>query len=212
MKKFQKEFLKLAIESKAIRFGSFVLKSGRMSPYFFNSAMFLANGKLNTLAECYVNKIKNENLKFDMLFGPAYKGIFLATAISTKLSQSRTVPVCFNRKEEKDHGEGGSYIGKKPFGKVLIVDDVLSSGLAIGESIEFLKNFDVEIIGAIVGLNRLERGQKTSQVASDELKNEGINIYALMTIDEIMLDEDLITQSQIKEIKAYRDQYSGENV
>ena len=103
-------------------------------------------------------------------------------------------------------------LGKNPLGKVLIVDDVLSSGLAIGESIEFLKNFDVEIIGAIVGLNRLERGQKTSQVASDELKNEGINIYALMTIDEIMLDEDLITQSQIKEIKAYRDQYSGENV
>ncbi len=112
MKKFQKEFLKLAIESNAIRFGSFVLKSGRMSPYFFNSAMFLVNGKLNTLAECYVNKIKNENLKFDMLFGPAYKGIFLATAISTKLSQSRTVPVCFNRKEEKDHGEVALILGK----------------------------------------------------------------------------------------------------
>ena len=133
MKNYQKSFLKLALESNSLQFGEFVLKSGRKSPYFFNAANMLNGSNLYELAKCYTDAIEETNLEFDSIFGPAYKGIFLGSIVATLLSeQGKNFPLCFNRKEEKDHGEGGSIIGEKPSGDVLIIDDVLSAGGRLG--------------------------------------------------------------------------------
>ena len=128
MKDYQKEFLKLAIESGAFKLGDFTLKSGRQSPYFFNASALIEHGELNKLAELFVKKIEDAGINFDMIYGPAYKGIFLGSLLATKLSETSPMPICFNRKEIKDHGEGGNLIGAKPEGKILVVDDVISSG------------------------------------------------------------------------------------
>ena len=135
MKEYQKTFLNLALNAKALEFGTFTLKSGRTSPYFFNAAKML-NGNLYQLANCYVEAINEIDLDFDCIYGPAYKGIFLGSMIATVLSQKgKNYPLSFNRKEVKDHGEGGNIIGPNPEGNVMIVDDVLSAGTAARESI-----------------------------------------------------------------------------
>ena len=143
MKEYQKSFLNLAIDSKALQFGEFTLKSGRLSPYFFNAAKMLNGCSLYELAKCYVDAIDDKNLSFDCIYGPAYKGIFLGSIIATLYSeQGKNYPLSFNRKEEKDHGEGGNIIGASPKGKVLIIDDVLSAGTAGRESIESILNLN----------------------------------------------------------------------
>ena len=137
MKDYQESFLKLAIKSKSLQFGEFTLKSGRSSPYFFNAANMLSSCSLYELAKCYVDAIEDKNLNFDCIYGPAYKGIFLGSIVATLFSeQGNNYPLSFNRKEEKDHGEGGNIIGAKPSGDVLIIDDVLSAGTAGRESVE----------------------------------------------------------------------------
>ena len=141
MKDYQESFLKLAIKSKSLQFGEFTLKSGRSSPYFFNAANMLSSCSLYELAKCYVDAIEDKNLNFDCIYGPAYKGIFLGSIVATLFSeQGNNYPLAFNRKEEKDHGEGGNIIGAKPNGNVLIIDDVLSAGTAGRESIETILN------------------------------------------------------------------------
>ena len=137
MKDYQKLFLELALKSKSLQFGEFILKSGRTSPYFFNAASMLSACSIYDLARCYVDAIKDKDLDFDCIYGPAYKGIFLGSIVATLFSeQGNNYPLSFNRKEEKDHGEGGNIIGAKPTGNVLIIDDVLSAGTAGRESIE----------------------------------------------------------------------------
>ena len=153
MKDYQKNFLTLALEANALKFGEFTLKSGRKSPYFFNASALIEHGSLDKLGEILAAKVKDSNLEFDMIFGPAYKGIFLGSILATKLSKEKNMPICFNRKEVKDHGEGGSLIGALPKGNVLIIDDVISSGLAIREALSFLRNYDVNIAGALVTLD-----------------------------------------------------------
>ena len=139
MKDYQKNFLTLALEANALKFGEFTLKSGRKSPYFFNASALIEHGSLDKLGEILAAKVKDSNLEFDMIFGPAYKGIFLGSILATKLSKEKNTPICFNRKEVKDHGEGGSLIGALPKGNVLIIDDVISSGLAIREALDVKK-------------------------------------------------------------------------
>ena len=159
MKDYQESFLKLAIKSKSLQFGEFTLKSGRSSPYFFNAANMLSSCSLYELAKCYVDAIEDKNLNFDCIYGPAYKGIFLGSIVATLFSeQGNNYPLAFNRKEEKDHGEGGNIIGAKPNGNVLIIDDVLSAGTAGRESIETILNLDASPACFIVGLDRQERG------------------------------------------------------
>ena len=140
MKDYQQKFLNLALEAKALEFGNFTLKSGRQSPYFFNAAKMLNGSNLYELASCYEEAIKDAGIEFDCIYGPAYKGIFLGSILSTVLSKhGKNYPLSFNRKEVKDHGEGGNIIGANPIGNVLIIDDVISAGTAAKESIESIK-------------------------------------------------------------------------
>ena len=212
MKDYQKNFLTLALEANALKFGEFTLKSGRKSPYFFNASALIEHGSLDKLGEILAAKVKDSNLEFDMIFGPAYKGIFLGTILATKLSKLGNMPICFNRKEVKDHGEGGSLIGALPKGNVLIIDDVISSGLAIREALNYLRNFDVNVAGALVTLDRQEQGQNSKLMASSELIDEGLDILSIISLDDLLDADEIIDESVLESIKNYRDKFRGEDV
>lgn len=212
MKDYQKNFLTLALEANALKFGEFTLKSGRKSPYFFNASALIEHGSLDKLGEILAAKVKDSNLEFDMIFGPAYKGIFLGSILATKLSKERNMPICFNRKEVKDHGEGGSLIGALPKGNVLIIDDVISSGLAIREALDYLRNYDVNVAGALVTLDRQEQGQNSKLMASSELIDEGLDIHSIISLDDLLDADEIIDESVLESIKNYRDKFRGEDV
>ena len=212
MKDYQKNFLTLALESNALKFGEFTLKSGRKSPYFFNASALIEHGSLDKLGEILAAKVKDSSLEFDMIFGPAYKGIFLGSILATKLSKERNIPICFNRKEVKDHGEGGSLIGALPKGNVLIIDDVISSGLAIREALDYLRNYDVNVSSALVTLDRQEQGQNSKLMASSELINEGLDILSIISLDDLLDADEIIDESVLKNIRNYRDKFRGEDV
>tara|TARA_B100000886_G_scaffold181335_1_gene124402 strand:- start:508 stop:1146 length:639 start_codon:yes stop_codon:yes gene_type:complete len=212
VKDYQKNFLTLALEANALKFGEFTLKSGRKSPYFFNASALIEHGSLDKLGEILAAKVKDSNLEFDMIFGPAYKGIFLGTILATKLSKLGNMPICFNRKEVKDHGEGGSLIGALPKGNVLIIDDVISSGLAIREALSFLRNYDVNIAGALVTLDRQEQGQNSKLMASSELIDEGLDILSIISLDDLLDADEIIDGNVLESIRNYRDKYRGVDV
>ena len=211
MKEYQKTFLNLALNAKALEFGTFTLKSGRTSPYFFNAAKML-NGNLSQLANCYVEAINEINLDFDCIYGPAYKGIFLGSMIATVLSQKgKNYPLSFNRKEVKDHGEGGNIIGPNPEGNVMIVDDVLSAGTAARESIELIKNNDANPKIFVVGLNRQEKGSGNLS-ASDELQNDfGIIVKSIVDLNTLISFSETNANYQkfLDELKNYREQWGA---
>lgn len=212
MKDYQKNFIRLALKANALKFGDFTLKSGRKSPYFFNASAFIEYGALDELAEILAAKVKDSNLKFDMIFGPAYKGIFLASILATKLSKERNMPICFNRKEIKDHGEGGTLIGAIQKGNVLIIDDVISSGLAIREALTFLNVNEVNICGALVTLDRQEKGQSSILMSSSELKKEGLDVFSIISLDDLLSANEVIDEDILKSIRIYRDEFGGEDV
>ena len=212
MKDYQKNFLTLALEANALKFGEFTLKSGRKSPYFFNASALIEHGSLDKLGEILAAKVKDSNLEFDMIFGPAYKGIFLGSILATKLSKEKNTPICFNRKEVKDHGEGGSLIGALPKGNVLIIDDVISSGLAIREALDYLRNYDVNVAGALVTLDRQEQGQNSKLMASSELIDEGLDILSIISLDDLLDADEIIDESVLESVKNYRDKFRGEDV
>ena len=211
MKEYQKTFLNLALNAKALEFGTFTLKSGRTSPYFFNAAKML-NGNLSQLANCYVEAINEIDLDFDCIYGPAYKGIFLGSMIATVLSQKeKNYPLSFNRKEVKDHGEGGNIIGPNPEGNVMIVDDVLSAGTAARESIELIKNIDANPKIFVVGLNRQEKGSGNLS-ASDELQNDfGITVKSIVDLNTLISFSETNADYQqfLDELKNYREQWGA---
>ena len=162
MQDYQQQFIQLALTHNALRFGEFTLKSGRTSPYFFNAGQFHSGGALAALGHCYAAALIASGIEFDMLFGPAYKGIPLVSSIAIALARDfgRDVPWCFNRKEAKDHGEGGSLVGAPLQGKVVIVDDVITAGTAIGEVMQLFSDYPQARASAIlIGLDRQERGQ-----------------------------------------------------
>ena len=211
MKEYQKTFLNLALNAKALEFGTFTLKSGRTSPYFFNAAKML-NGNLSQLANCYVEAIDEINLDFDCIYGPAYKGIFLGSMIATVLSlKGKNYPLSFNRKEVKDHGEGGNIIGPNPEGNVMIVDDVLSAGTAARESIELIKNIDANPKIFVVGLNRQEKGSGNLS-ASDELQNDfGITVKSIVDLNTLISFSETNADYEqfLDELKNYREQWGA---
>ncbi|MFL2704718.1 MAG: orotate phosphoribosyltransferase [Gammaproteobacteria bacterium] len=211
MKEYQKTFLNLALNAKALEFGTFTLKSGRTSPYFFNAAKML-NGNLSQLANCYVEAINEIDLDFDCIYGPAYKGIFLGSMIATVLSQKgKNYPLSFNRKEVKDHGEGGNIIGPNPEGNVMIVDDVLSAGTAVRESIELIKNIDANPKIFVVGLNRQEKGSGNLS-ASDELQNDfGITVKSIVDLNTLISFSETNADYQqfLDELKNYREEWGA---
>ena len=212
MKDYQKSFLNLAIESQALQFGEFTLKSGRQSPYFFNAANMLKGSNLFQLAQCYVDAIIDNNIEFDCIYGPAYKGIFLGSIVATVLcKQGKNYPVSFNRKELKDHGEGGNIIGADPSGKVLIIDDVLSAGTAGRESINSIINHNAIPSSFIVGLDRQEKGV-SNESASKELESEfNLHVTSIVNLASLIgyvKDESKLTE-HLEGLNNYRNTWGA---
>lgn len=187
MRDTQKEFFELAVKVNALLFGDFTLKSGKQTSYFFNISAFLKSGYLSELADLYVEKIKKLETEFDVIFGPAYKGIPLAAAVSTKLSVelSKPIPVCFDRKEEKDHGEGGVLVGSVEGKKVLVIDDVLSAGTAIQNSIHLIEKAKGVVTAVIVALDRQEKEQQ-QQVSLRLEKDLKFPIHSISNLDNLI--------------------------
>ena len=212
MKDYQISFLNLALESKSLQFGEYTLKSGRSSPYFFNAANMLSNCSLYELGKCYVDTIKDKGLKFDCIYGPAYKGIFLGSIVATLLSEQGSIyPLSFNRKEEKDHGEGGNIIGKKPRGDVLIIDDVLSAGTAGKESIKTILGLSATPKAFIVGLDRQEKG-KTEKAASQELRDSfNMQVESIVNLDTLIsfVKNDSEHSQYLDGLNKYRDTWGA---
>ena len=211
MKEYQKTFLNLALDAKALEFGTFTLKSGRTSPYFFNAAKMLT-GNLSELANCYLEAIKETEIDFDCIYGPAYKGIFLGSVVSMLLSQNgQNYPLSFNRKEIKDHGEGGNIIGANPSGDVMIIDDVLSAGTAARESIELINNIGANPKLFIVGLNRQEKGSGEVS-ASDELQSDfGIIVKSIVDLNTLISfsESNPDYEEFLEELKSYRENWGA---
>ena len=188
MTDIENRFLQLAIELEALLFGEFTLKSGRESLYFFNIATFLESGYLGELAEIYSEKITECNVDYDVIFGPSYKGIPLAAAVATVLNQqaSKKIPICFDRKEEKDHGEGGALVGSVKNKKVLIIDDVLTAGTALKNSIKLIEDAGGDISAAIIALDRQE--QDEGEQVSKKLVNElNIPIFSISSLENLVV-------------------------
>jgi orotate phosphoribosyltransferase len=201
MKAYQQAFLSLAIEKAVLRFGEFTLKSGRLSPYFFNAGLFNDGASLDAVSQCYAQRIMDSGLEFDMLFGPAYKGIPLATGASMALSrQGRNVPVAFNRKEAKTHGEGGTLIGAPLQGRVLIIDDVITAGTAIRESIDIIQAHGAEVAGIVIALDREEVGKDSALSASQEVRDQ----YAVPVISVVGLGDLLLYAEKDPALAQYR--------
>ena len=211
MKEYQKTFLNLALDAKALEFGTFTLKSGRTSPYFFNAAKMLT-GNLSELANCYLEALTETEIDFDCIYGPAYKGIFLGSVVSMLLSQNgQNYPLSFNRKEIKDHGEGGNIIGANPSGDVMIIDDVLSAGTAARESIELINNIGANPKLFIVGLNRQEKGSGEVS-ASDELQNDfGIIVKSIVDLNTLISfsESNPDYEEFLEELKSYRENWGA---
>ena len=188
MKSHQRDFLDLALRRDALRFGEFKLKSGRISPYFFNAGLFDSGEALSILGHAYAQVLMDSGIAFDMLFGPAYKGIALATATAIALAQEhgRDVPVAFNRKEAKDHGEGGLLIGAPLRGRVLIVDDVISAGTATRESLALIREKNAAAAGVLIALDREERGSGLLSAAQEVTQEFGIPVIAIARLTELL--------------------------
>lgn len=184
----QRRFLQLAMACSALRFGEFTLKSGRVSPYFFNAGCFDSGGALAELGECYADALQASEITYDGLFGPAYKGIPLATALALALARrGRDLPLSFDRKEAKKHGEGGTLIGAALRGRILIVDDVITAGTAVRASIELIRASGAEVAGIVVALDRQERGQTGERSAIQEIRAEfGLPVCAVASLDALL--------------------------
>jgi orotate phosphoribosyltransferase len=188
MRAYQKEFIELILAKQVLRFGEFTLKSGRTSPYFFNAGMISDGESLGVLGACYAEAILGASISFDMLFGPAYKGIPLATATAIALAtrHGRNVPVAFNRKEAKTHGEGGSLIGAPLAGRVLIVDDVITAGTAVRESIDLIHGAGASLAGVVLALDRQERGQGALSAVQEIQSTFSVPVITIGTLDDLI--------------------------
>jgi orotate phosphoribosyltransferase len=188
MQAYQRDLLAFAVEIGVLRFGDFRLKSGRQSPYFFNAGLFDSGGRLARLAAAYARRILDSGLDPDMLFGPAYKGIPLAAATAMALAQGhdRDLPFAYNRKEAKDHGEGGTVVGRPLAGRVLIVDDVITAGTSVRESVELIRGLGAEPAGVLIALDRQERGAEGRSAVAEVEALFGIPVLSLFTLDDLI--------------------------
>jgi orotate phosphoribosyltransferase len=216
MQDYQLTFVDLALARDALRFGHFKLKSGRESPYFFNAGLFSDGRSAAILGRCYAAAITRSGLGFDMLFGPAYKGIPLVTATAIALAEhhDRNVPYAFNRKEAKDHGEGGQVVGTALSGRVLIIDDVITAGTAIRESLEIILAAGAQPVGVALSLDRQERGQGALTAVQEVEREHGLQCVSIVTLADLI--ETLsqgsdgrvrISAEQLTALRAYRERY-----
>tara|TARA_B110000444_G_scaffold257653_1_gene296587 strand:- start:593 stop:1246 length:654 start_codon:yes stop_codon:yes gene_type:complete len=213
MQDFQKNFLNFVIENEILRFGEFTLKSGRVSPYFFNAGLFNTGEKLSFLARCYADAIVDAGIEYDVLFGPAYKGIALATATSMALANKHKInkPYSFNRKEAKAHGEGGSIVGAELSGDVLIVDDVITAGTAIREAAEIISSNGAHLNGITVAMDRQEKGTGTLSAIQEIEQSYQIKVVSIISlqniVDYLMASENEQLQPYLDAVVAYREEY-----
>jgi len=211
VKDYKSRFFELSLAKGNLRFGSFTLKSGRISPYFFNAGGFDDGASLGALARCYADAILDSEIEFDMLFGPAYKGIPLAAATAVALNDhhGRNVPYAYNRKEAKDHGEGGIIVGAPLYGKVLVIDDVISAGTSVRESISIIEQAQAEIAGIAIALDRQERGTGELSAAQQVQSEYGIPCTSIAGLDDLIrfLESDSTGNIDLNAIQNYRKTY-----
>lgn len=214
MKDYQREFIDFAIQREVLRFGEFTLKSGRKSPYFFNAGLFNTGAALARLGRYYAQAIVDSGLAFDMLFGPAYKGIPLATVTAAALAEHHglDLPYCFNRKEAKAHGEGGNLVGAALAGRVLIVDDVITAGIAIRESLDIIRAAGARPAGAIIALDREERGTGGLSAIQEVRRDFGLEVVSIVRLHDLL--DYLIEREGLGDVllavRRYRAQYGIE--
>jgi len=218
MQQYQLTFIDLALSRDALRFGHFALKSGRQSPYFFNAGLFSDGEALATLGKCYAAAIVYSGIRFDMVFGPAYKGIALAVATAVALSaeHGRSVPCAFNRKEAKDHGEGGRIVGAPLQGRVLIVDDVITAGTAVRESLEIIRAAGAQPAGVALALDRQERGQGAASAVQELEQQQGLQCVSIVTLSDLIealsrppAGRARISAEQLTALRAYQQRYGA---
>jgi len=211
MQDYKREFIEFAIENQVLRFGQFTLKSGRISPYFFNAGLFNTGEHLTRLSRFYAAAIQDSGIEFDTLFGPAYKGIPLAatTAVALYEQHQRNIPYCFNRKEAKDHGEGGNIVGAPLAGRILIIDDVITAGTAIGEAMEIIDTAGAKAAGVVIALDRQEKGKGELSAIQEVEQNFGLKVASIITLSDLMdyLKGDAAMAEHLEAIEAYRNQY-----
>ncbi|MEN9849477.1 MAG: hypothetical protein RL368_2217 [Pseudomonadota bacterium] len=211
MQAYQREFLEFVISNKVLQFGEFTLKSGRKSPYFFNAGAFKTGKALAQLGRYYAAAIQQAGIEFDTLFGPAYKGIPLATAAAIALSEQyqRDVPYCFNRKEAKDHGEGGNLVGAGLNGRILLVDDVITAGTAVRESLQLIAANKAQLVGIIIMLDRQERGQAQLSAIQEITEQHGVPVISIVSLQDlcVYLSEQPESAAILAAIENYRAEY-----
>lgn len=220
MLSFRQDFIRFAIQQKVLCFGEFKTKAGRLSPYFFNAGLFNDGDSLRQLTQFYAKAIVNAGIQFDMIYGPAYKGIPLAAGTAIAMSEmGRNVPYCFNRKEAKDHGEGGNTVGAKLQGRVLIIDDVISAGTSVRESIELINAAGAVPAAVVIALDRMELGQTDRglgglSAVQEVQRHFNIPVIAIATLDDLLeyLQGNQDAEQNLVAVQSYREKYGVKNV
>lgn len=211
MKEYQRQFIEFALQRGVLRFGSFTLKSGRQSPYFFNAGLFNTGAALARLGYFYAAAIQDAGIAYDVLFGPAYKGIPIAAATSVQLAEHFSVdtPWCFNRKEVKDHGEGGLIVGAPLEGRALIIDDVITAGTAIREVMSLIQAAGAQAAGVMVALDRQERGQGALSAIQEVERDFALPVLAIIQLQQLIvyLEDSQRFAGHLSAIRAYRDEF-----
>ncbi|MBL4606595.1 MAG: orotate phosphoribosyltransferase [Pseudomonadales bacterium] len=211
MQDYQREFIRFAIDHQVLRFGEFTLKSGRISPYFFNAGLFNTGQAIARLGQFYAEAIQNSGIDYDVIFGPAYKGIPIATTMAVALADKFGVdkPFAFNRKEAKNHGEGGSIVGAELIGKVLIVDDVITAGTAVREVMALLETLNAKPAAVLVAMDRQERGAGDLSAIQEVEQQFGIPVVSIVTLDHLVeyLAKDPENDVHLRSMKRYRADY-----
>ncbi|MCH1920636.1 orotate phosphoribosyltransferase [Shewanella sp. A3A] len=211
MKAYQREFIEFALERKVLRFGEFTLKSGRKSPYFFNAGLFNTGRDLARLGRFYASALVDAGIQYDVLFGPAYKGIPIATTTAVALADHHDVdtPYCFNRKEKKDHGEGGTLVGSELQGRIMLVDDVITAGTAIRESMEIIQQAGATLAGVLIALDRQEKGKAELSAIQEVERDFGCEVVSIIKLADLVayLEQTAGKETELAAVTAYREQY-----
>ncbi|WMO14727.1 orotate phosphoribosyltransferase [Pseudoalteromonas piscicida] len=211
MKPYQKEFIEFALEKQVLKFGEFTLKSGRTSPYFFNAGLFNTGLDLARLGRFYASALEDAGIEFDVLFGPAYKGIPIATTTAVALADhhNKDVPYCFNRKEKKEHGEGGNLVGSALEGRIMLVDDVITAGTAIRESMEIIAANGADLAGVLIALDRQEKGKAELSAIQEVERDFSTQVVSIVKLADLItyLEQQGGMDAHLDAVKAYRDSY-----
>ncbi|ANZ08776.1 orotate phosphoribosyltransferase [Vibrio parahaemolyticus] len=211
MKAYQREFIEFALEKEVLKFGEFTLKSGRKSPYFFNAGLFNTGHDLARLGRFYAVALADSGIEFDVLFGPAYKGIPIATTTAVALADHHDIdtPYCFNRKEAKNHGEGGNLVGSALEGRIMLVDDVITAGTAIRESMEIIKANGADLAGVLVAIDRQEKGKGELSAIQEVERDFGCAVISIVSLGDLItyLEEKGNATEHLEAVKAYRAEY-----